>query len=212
MGKSQLYEIVVIFDPHGEESDLKRETDVVQSLIEKHSEEFIGRTDWGMIDFVYPIKKRTSGYYVYYLFKGSKDTPALISSALKMDEKVLRYLIVRAKSNAVEYLKRKQQEAEQVVRTEEISEEVEVTDEAPSEAEKPTEAEELPAEEKVAEAAPTTEEATTHEEAVTEETPQAEEETPAEEPEKHSEPEPEKPETDAKDEKTNESNEKTTAD
>ncbi len=206
MGKSQLYEIVVIFDPHGEESDLKRETDVVQSLIEKHSEEFIGRTDWGMIDFVYPIRKRTSGYYVYYLFKGSKDTPALISSALKMDEKVLRYLIVRAKSNAVEYLKRKQQEAEQVVRTEEISEEVEVTEEAPSEAEKPTEAEELPAEEKAAEAAPTTEKVATHEK----EAPPTEEETPAEEPEKPSEPE--KPETEEKDEKTNESNEKTTAD
>ena len=205
MGKSQLYEIVVIFDPHGEESDLKRETDVVQSLIEKHSEEFIGRTDWGMIDFVYPIKKRTSGYYVYYLFKGSKDTPALISSALKMDEKVLRYLIVRAKSNAVEYLKRKQQEAEQLVRTEEISEEVEATEEAPSEAEKPTEAEELPAEEKAAEAAPTTEEVATHEK----EAPPTEEETPAEEPEKPSEPE--KPETEEKNEKTNESNEKTTA-
>jgi len=206
MGKSQLYEIVVIFDPHGEESDLKRETDVVQSLIEKHSEEFIGRTDWGMIDFVYPIKKRTSGYYVYYLFKGSKDTPALISSALKMDEKVLRYLIVRAKSNAVEYLKRKQQEAEQIVRTEEISEEVEATEEAPLEAEKPTEAEELPAEEKAAEAAPTTEKVATHEK----EAPPTEEETPAEEPEKPSEPE--KPETEEKDEKTNESNEKTTAD
>ena len=205
MGKSQLYEIVVIFDPHGEESDLKRETDVVQSLIEKHSEEFIGRTDWGMIDFVYPIRKRTSGYYVYYLFRGSKDTPALISSALKMDEKVLRYLIVRAKSNAVEYLKRNQQEAEQVVRTEEISEEVEVTEEAPLKAEKPTEAEELPAEEKAAEAAPTTEEVATHEK----EAPPTEEETPAEEPEKPSEPE--KPETEEKNEKTNESNERTTA-
>jgi len=205
MGKSQLYEIIVIFDPHGEESDLKRETDVVQSLIEKHSEEFIGRTDWGMIDFVYPIRKRTSGYYVYYLFKGSKDTPALISSALKMDEKVLRYLIVRAKSNAVEYLKRKQQEAEQVVRTEEISEEVEVTEEAPLEAEKPTEDDELPAEEKAEEAAPTTEEVATHEK----ETPPTEEKTPAEEPEKPSEPE--KPETEEKNEKTNESNEKTTA-
>jgi len=104
MAKEQLYELFVIFDSQSDEAEIRREFDVVQSLIEKRSAQFFGRAEWGLRNFTYPIKKRTSGHYVYYLFKAGADAPALISTALKMDEKVLRYMVVRAKPNSQDFL------------------------------------------------------------------------------------------------------------
>ena len=83
MAKEQLYEMVVIFDAQGDEADIRREIDLVSSLVEKRSSEFIGKADWGLRNFAYPIKKRTSGQYVYYLFRAGIEVPALLSSALK---------------------------------------------------------------------------------------------------------------------------------
>lgn len=104
MARQNLYELVVIFDGQGDETDIKREFDIIQSLIERKSVEFLGRLDWGLKNFAYPIRKRKSGYYVYYLFKANVDIPAQLSMALKMDEKVLRHLIIKAKSSAKTYL------------------------------------------------------------------------------------------------------------
>ena len=114
MAESQLYELTVIFDSQGEEADIQREFDIVQSLIEKRCKEFIGRSEWGQRDFVYPIKKRKSGYYVYYLFRAAVEAPGLISSALKMDEKVLRYLLVKTKPSSIDYLNKQKQIKEQI--------------------------------------------------------------------------------------------------
>ncbi|GEM_PF-428997 len=104
MAKVQKYELMVIFDSQGDEDEIRREFDVVQSLVEKRATEFIGRAVWGLKEFKYPIKKRQSGYYVYYVFKAGPDVPPQISEALKMDEMVLRHLIVRGDENSEKYL------------------------------------------------------------------------------------------------------------
>ena len=104
MAKEQLYEMVVIFDAQGDETDVRREIDIVQSLVEKRSSEFLGAAEWGLRNLAYPIKKRTSGHYVYYLFKATLEVPILLANTLKINEKVLRHMIIRAKSNAPEYL------------------------------------------------------------------------------------------------------------
>jgi len=120
MAKEQTYELVVIFDSQGEESEIKREFDVVQSLIEKRSKEFIGRAEWGLKELKYPIKKRKSGYYVYYLFNADVSVPTQIAHALKMDEKVLRHLIVKANQNSAGYLDKLEEETDIITRESEM--------------------------------------------------------------------------------------------
>ena len=110
MAKEQIYELMVIFDSRGDETEINREFDVVQSLIERHSTEFIGRADWGLKEFKYPIKKRSSGYYVYYLFKAKTDVPVELSHTLKMNEKVLRHMIIAGNSRSASYLDKLQSE------------------------------------------------------------------------------------------------------
>ncbi|MCD6594559.1 30S ribosomal protein S6 [bacterium] len=104
MAKEKIYELMVIFDSQGDEAEIHREFDVVQSLVEKRSTEFIGRADWGLKEFKYPITKRNSGYYVYFLFKAEIDTPVQLAHALKMNEKILRHMIIAGNSRSVEYL------------------------------------------------------------------------------------------------------------
>ncbi|MCD6417856.1 30S ribosomal protein S6 [bacterium] len=157
MAKEKLYEMVVIFDAQGDEADIRREIDLVSSLVEKRSSEFIGKADWGLRNFAYPIKKRTSGQYVYYLFRAGIEVPALLSSALKMDEKVLRYLIIRAKSNAKQYLEDIQNKAQPEAVQESVeedkaiaeSEKIEETSTAVEEAESATEVTETPSDDNV---------------------------------------------------------------
>lgn len=97
MPKTELYEAMVIFDATGDESETRREFDVVQSLIERHSAKFVGRKEWGHKELVYPIKKKKSGWYIYYLFEAESGVPSKLTHALAMDERILRHIIVRAK-------------------------------------------------------------------------------------------------------------------
>jgi len=111
MAKVQKYELIVVFDSQGDESEIRREFDVVQSILENRAENFLGRAEWGYKEFKFPIKKRTSGHYVYYLFKAEPDFPVQLGHALKMNEKVLRHILVRANANSEEYLNKLDQAA-----------------------------------------------------------------------------------------------------
>ncbi len=108
MANEQSYELLVIFDAKVEEADIKREFDIVQSLIENRAAKFLGRAEWGLRDFQFPIKRRTSGHYVYYLFQAHPDFPTQLSHALKMDEKVLRHMIIKGNTKSEGYLTAKE--------------------------------------------------------------------------------------------------------
>ncbi len=148
MAKDNLYEMMVIFDSQGDEAEIRRQFDVVQEVIEKRSTEFIGRAEWGLREFAYPIRKRRAGYYVYYLFRAGVEAPALISNTVKMNEKVLRHLIVRANRSALDYLARMQEQSLPESAEGEAEAQPEVPEpEAEPEATETAEASETPAEE-----------------------------------------------------------------
>ncbi|MCL5409720.1 MAG: 30S ribosomal protein S6 [Patescibacteria group bacterium] len=50
---------------------------------------------WGAKDLVYPIKHLNKGWYAHYLFTASPDKISPLDKALKINEDVIRYLIVR---------------------------------------------------------------------------------------------------------------------
>lgn len=51
--------------------------------------------DWGARDLAYPIKKQKKGWYVHYLFSSEPATVAQLDKNLKIEEDILRYLLVR---------------------------------------------------------------------------------------------------------------------
>jgi small subunit ribosomal protein S6 len=57
--------------------------------------EILKRDDWGSKKLAYPIKKQFRGYYVNYDFVGSPASVAEMERLMRIDDNVLRYLVVR---------------------------------------------------------------------------------------------------------------------
>lgn len=50
---------------------------------------------WGVRDLVYPIKHQKKGFYAHYLFEGEPSSISSLDKALKIEEDIIRYLLVR---------------------------------------------------------------------------------------------------------------------
>lgn len=50
---------------------------------------------WGSRDLAYPIKHQTKGFYAHYLFASEAKDIAPLDKAVKIEEDIIRYLLVR---------------------------------------------------------------------------------------------------------------------
>lgn len=50
---------------------------------------------WGAKDLSYPIKKQTKGFFVHYIATTDPKNGKAIDKTLKLEEDILRYLLVR---------------------------------------------------------------------------------------------------------------------
>ena len=50
---------------------------------------------WGARDLAYPIKKQTKGYYVHFEFETEPKVVVDLDKSLKVEENILRFLLVR---------------------------------------------------------------------------------------------------------------------
>jgi small subunit ribosomal protein S6 len=93
---SRKYEIVYIFDSALEEPEINERLDRFHDFL-KTGEIPTPITDtnhWGKRSLAYPIKKKEQGYYVVAQFETEQDTLAEFERAIKLDDGVLRHLIV----------------------------------------------------------------------------------------------------------------------
>lgn len=50
---------------------------------------------WGARDLAYPIKHITKGFYAHYFFSSEPNTISPLDKAIKVEEDIIRYLLVR---------------------------------------------------------------------------------------------------------------------
>ena len=89
--KEKSYELTVIFpltlkEKEKAREELKKEIEKV-AKIEKE-------TDWGEKKLAYPIKKNERGHFYFYELKTSPEKIKALEGWLKLNENILRYLIV----------------------------------------------------------------------------------------------------------------------
>ena len=89
--KERSYELTVIFpltlkEKEKVREELKKEQEKV-AKIEKE-------TDWGEKKLAYPIKKNERGHFYFYELKTSPEKIKTLEGWLKLNENILRYLIV----------------------------------------------------------------------------------------------------------------------
>lgn len=89
------YETVYIFDSALEEPAINEKLQRFQGLLTHEGKGSVGNTNhWGKRTLAYPIKKRDTGYYVIANFAATPTQLPEFERAIKLDEGVLRHLVV----------------------------------------------------------------------------------------------------------------------
>lgn len=88
------YEAVFIFTLRNGEESVPAMVEKFKTLIEKNAE--IGEVDeWGKRRLAYLIEDEAEGYYVLYNFVSGPEFPMELERISKIDENVLRSMVVR---------------------------------------------------------------------------------------------------------------------
>src|SRR4029077_16735955 len=94
-GMARRYETVYIFDPALEEPAITERLDRFHALLTKDGKGTITNlAQWGKRALSYPIEKKDTGYYVGEAFETASDLLPEYERAVKLDEGVIRFLLV----------------------------------------------------------------------------------------------------------------------
>ena len=90
------YEVVYIFDSAVAEDQVQEKLNRYHELLLGPGQGEITATDvWGRKQLAFPIKKKNSGTYVVVQFRTAEDALPEYERLLKLDEELLRYLVVQ---------------------------------------------------------------------------------------------------------------------
>ena len=87
------YESIVIFDGALSDDAISGESGKIEEFLSKNME-FESTVVWGKRHLAYPIRKKKTGIYHLYLYKGDGNVTAKLEKFLKLNEAVLRHLSV----------------------------------------------------------------------------------------------------------------------
>jgi small subunit ribosomal protein S6 len=90
----RLYEVVYILDPALEESAVDAKLEKFHALATSSGGEVAAVDHWGTRQLAYPINKQRNGYYVVAQFTAAADALPEFERLLKLDDEVMRYLLV----------------------------------------------------------------------------------------------------------------------
>lgn len=89
------YEIVYIFHPSLDEEGVNQKLERFHGLLTGDRGGSVSAVDhWGKRQMAYPIEDQTSGYYVVSHFAAPAEALPEFERILKLDEELLRYLVV----------------------------------------------------------------------------------------------------------------------
>ena len=90
------YELVYIFDSTLEEAQINERLERFHELLKcpESPEPIVGVNHWGKRTLAYEINGKEVGYYVVTQFETRPDLLGELERALKLDESVVRYLVV----------------------------------------------------------------------------------------------------------------------
>lgn len=89
------YELLYIVHPDLE-SSIDKSIDRVRSYVEKRDGKIIYEENWGKRKLAYPINKTDVGIYVLWYFNAPKNKIASIEKDLRINEEVMRFMLLVA--------------------------------------------------------------------------------------------------------------------
>ena len=89
------YEVVYIFDTAVDEDRIQEKLNRYHELITGDGKGEVTATDvWGRRQLAFPINKKNAGTYVVEQFRAAQDALPEFERLLKLDDDLLRYLVV----------------------------------------------------------------------------------------------------------------------
>jgi small subunit ribosomal protein S6 len=89
------YELVLVIDPEISGVDQKKLITKIKKIIEELKGKVEKTEEWGKKKFAYPMKKKSLGYYFLWMVKLPPEGPSEMEKQLKLEEKLIRYLLVK---------------------------------------------------------------------------------------------------------------------
>ena len=92
---NNFYESMFVVDVTDGEDAVKASVEKFVGLISSAAETVYEVNEWGKRRLAYPINDKPEGYYVVVTFKGQPDFPAEFERLCKIDENILRSMVIR---------------------------------------------------------------------------------------------------------------------
>lgn len=83
---------MLVLEPELQKEELKKLLEKIKSFFGKAK--VSQEKDYGVKDLAYPIKKRSRGIYYWFLFEVEPEEIFEIEKKIKLEEKILRHLLV----------------------------------------------------------------------------------------------------------------------
>ena len=92
------YENTLVAKQDLPKSELDKIKEKYSSIINSNSGKVIKIEEWGLLNLARKIKRYKKGFYIHYKFEGNKDTLSEINKKMRIDNSVIRHLIVKYKN------------------------------------------------------------------------------------------------------------------
>lgn len=92
------YECTYILAPDLNDAGVKERVDKVDATIKSHGGTIAYSDNWGRRRMAYEINKNREGQYFHLRFEGGPDTLSELNRILRLDDQVLRHLVIRDES------------------------------------------------------------------------------------------------------------------
>ena len=91
------YENTIITKQDLPVSEIKKIREKYNELINKNSGKVIKKEEWGLLNLSRKINNYKKGFYIHYKFEGNNETLDEINKKIKVDNLIIRNLIVKYK-------------------------------------------------------------------------------------------------------------------
>lgn len=105
------YELVVILDPELKTEEQGRVLGKIEKAISDAEGKISQKKDWGTKELAYPIAKRRTGIFCWFLFSLPAEKISALKQKLVLEEKILRYLLINKGEKATSAKQNKPKEA-----------------------------------------------------------------------------------------------------
>ena len=101
------YETVFILTPVLSDEQMKETAAKFKKVLTEQGAEIVNEEAWGLKKMAYAIQKKSTGFYFLVEFKAEPEVIKTLETALRRDEKVIRFQTVKLDKYAVEYAEKR---------------------------------------------------------------------------------------------------------